>query len=46
MGGDPERLVRMLHDFGISPAPPQNPALLYGLLPPNYYPPKPDTKNA
>lgn len=41
MDGGLERLVRMLHDFCISPPPPENPALLYGLLPPNYHPPKP-----
>jgi len=41
MDGGLERLVRMLLDFCISPPPPENPALLYGLLPPNYHPPKP-----
>lgn len=41
MDGGLERLVRMLHDFCISPPPPENLALLYGLLPPNYHPPKP-----
>jgi hypothetical protein len=41
MDGGLERLVRMLHDFCIYPPPPESPALLYGLLPPNYYPPKP-----
>ncbi|KAI9507871.1 hypothetical protein F5148DRAFT_1201335 [Russula earlei] len=41
MDGGLERLVRMLHDFCISPPSPENPALLYGLLPPNYHPPKP-----
>jgi hypothetical protein len=41
MDGGLERLVRMLHDFCLSPPPPENPALLYGLLPPNYHPPKP-----
>jgi hypothetical protein len=41
MDGGLERLVRMLHDFCVSPPPPENPALLYGLLPPNYHPPKP-----
>src|SRR5712671_1093909 len=40
MGGGLERLVHMLRDFCTSP-PPENPALLYGLIPPNYYPPKP-----
>ena len=32
--GGLERLVRMFHDFCISTPPPENPALLYGLLPP------------
>ncbi|KAH9972393.1 hypothetical protein BJV74DRAFT_889215 [Russula compacta] len=41
MDGGLERLVRMLHDFCISPPPPENLSLLYGLLPPNYHPPKP-----
>ena len=36
-----ERLVRILHGFCISPPPSENPALLYGLLPFNYHPPKP-----
>ncbi|KAI0058792.1 hypothetical protein BV25DRAFT_1810294 [Artomyces pyxidatus] len=41
MDGGLERLVRILHDFCMSPPPPENPAVLYGLLPPNYHPPKP-----
>ncbi|KDQ58833.1 hypothetical protein JAAARDRAFT_154035 [Jaapia argillacea MUCL 33604] len=41
MDGGLERLVRILHNFCISPPPPENPALLYGLTPPNYRPPKP-----
>ncbi|EGN99474.1 hypothetical protein SERLA73DRAFT_90817, partial [Serpula lacrymans var. lacrymans S7.3] len=40
MDGGLERLVRMLHDFCICPPPPENPAVLYGLFPPNYRPPK------
>ncbi|KAG2017350.1 hypothetical protein CC2G_006865 [Coprinopsis cinerea AmutBmut pab1-1] len=39
--GGLERLVRMLHDYCISPTPPENPALIYGLTPPNSRPPKP-----
>ncbi|TFK39004.1 hypothetical protein BDQ12DRAFT_630131 [Crucibulum laeve] len=41
MDGGLERLVRILHDFCLSPPPPDNPAVLYGLLPPNARPPKP-----
>jgi hypothetical protein len=41
MDGGLERLVRILHEFCICPPPPENPALLYGLLPPNSRPPKP-----
>ncbi|TFK24843.1 hypothetical protein FA15DRAFT_704272 [Coprinopsis marcescibilis] len=39
--GGLERLVRMLHDYCISPTPPENPSLIYGLTPPNIRPPKP-----
>ena len=41
MDGGLERLVRMLHDFCLSPPPPENPALIYGLAPPSSRPPKP-----
>ncbi|THH11760.1 hypothetical protein EW146_g7931, partial [Bondarzewia mesenterica] len=41
MDGGLERLVRILHDFCISPPSPENPAVLYGLLPLNHHPPKP-----
>ncbi|KAF9048966.1 hypothetical protein BJ165DRAFT_1343277 [Panaeolus papilionaceus] len=41
MDGGLERLVRILHDFCISPPPPENPSLLYGLTPPSHHPPKP-----
>lgn len=40
MDGGLERLVRILHEFCICPAPPENPAILYGLIPPNSRPPK------
>ncbi|KAJ2916089.1 hypothetical protein MD484_g4334, partial [Candolleomyces efflorescens] len=33
--GGLERLVRMLHDYCMSPTPPENPASIYGLTPPN-----------
>ncbi|KAL0574589.1 hypothetical protein V5O48_007374 [Marasmius crinis-equi] len=35
MDGGLERLVRLLHDFCLSPPPPENPSLFYGLAPPN-----------
>lgn len=41
MDGGLERLVRILHDFCMCPPPPENPALLYGLQPPNTQPGKP-----
>ncbi|KAA1467283.1 hypothetical protein DENSPDRAFT_234171 [Dentipellis sp. KUC8613] len=41
MDGGLERLVRILLDFCISPPPPDNPAVLYGLLPPNHHPAPP-----
>jgi hypothetical protein len=41
MDGGLERLIRILHDFCISPPPPENPSVYYGLLPPNYRPAKP-----
>ncbi|KAI0350438.1 hypothetical protein OH77DRAFT_1431059 [Trametes cingulata] len=41
MDGGLERLVRILHDFCISPPPPENPAIFYGLSPPGSHPPKP-----
>lgn len=40
MDGGLERLVRILHDFCIAPPPPENPAILYGLLPPSARPQK------
>jgi hypothetical protein len=40
MDGGLERLVRILHEFCICPPPPENPAVLYGLMPPNARPPK------
>lgn len=40
MDGGLERLVRILHDFCLSPPPPENPTLLYGLTPPNSRLPK------
>ncbi|KAJ2929624.1 hypothetical protein H1R20_g7466, partial [Candolleomyces eurysporus] len=39
--GGLERLVRMLHEYCMSPTPPENPASIYGLTPPNARPPKP-----
>ncbi|KAF9446068.1 hypothetical protein P691DRAFT_777117 [Macrolepiota fuliginosa MF-IS2] len=41
MDGGLERLVKILHDFCFSPPPPENPTVIYGLLPPNSRPPKP-----
>jgi hypothetical protein len=41
MDGGLERLVRILHDYCLSPTPPENPAFIYGLSPPNSHPPKP-----
>ena len=41
MDGGLERLVRILHEFCISPPPAENPAILYGLLPPSFHPSKP-----
>ncbi|KAH6902060.1 hypothetical protein BKA70DRAFT_1374627 [Coprinopsis sp. MPI-PUGE-AT-0042] len=38
--GGLERLVRMLHDYCLSPTPPENPGLIYGLTPPSSRPPK------
>ncbi|ESK96658.1 hypothetical protein Moror_6878 [Moniliophthora roreri MCA 2997] len=35
MDGGLERLVRLLHDFCISPPPPENPSVFYGLAPAN-----------
>ncbi|KII84339.1 hypothetical protein PLICRDRAFT_57745 [Plicaturopsis crispa FD-325 SS-3] len=40
MDGGLERLVRILHDFCMCPPPPDNPAILYGLSPPNARPAK------
>ncbi|KAF8149125.1 hypothetical protein B0H34DRAFT_791603 [Crassisporium funariophilum] len=40
MDGGLERLVRILHEFCMCPPPPENPANLYGLTPPNSRPPK------
>ncbi|KAI1786604.1 hypothetical protein LXA43DRAFT_1064977 [Ganoderma leucocontextum] len=39
MDGGLERLVRILHDFCISPPPPENPAIFYGLASPGSHPP-------
>ncbi|OJT07817.1 MYND-type zinc finger protein samB [Trametes pubescens] len=41
MDGGLERLVRILHDFCISPPPPDNPASFYGLSPAGVHAPKP-----
>ncbi|KAG6914269.1 hypothetical protein DXG01_001346 [Tephrocybe rancida] len=41
MDGGLERLVRILHDFCLCPPPPENGAVLYGLIPPSSRPPKP-----
>ncbi|KAG6849176.1 hypothetical protein H0H93_010741 [Arthromyces matolae] len=41
MDGGLERLVRILHDFCLSPPSPENASLLYGLMPPSIRPPKP-----
>ncbi|TFK84270.1 hypothetical protein K466DRAFT_527585 [Polyporus arcularius HHB13444] len=41
MDGGLERLVRILHDFCLSPPPPDNPAIFYGLSPPGSHPTKP-----
>ena len=40
MVGGLERLLRILHEFCICPPPPENPAILYSLIPPNSRPPK------
>ena len=40
MDGGLERLVRILYDFCLSPPPPENPALVYGLTPSGYRTPK------
>lgn len=40
MDGGLERLVRILHEFCISPPPPEIPSLLYGLIAPSSRPPK------
>jgi len=40
MDGGLERLVKILRDFCICPPPPENAAVLYGLMPPNARPPK------
>src|ERR1700733_16210518 len=40
MDGGLERLVRLLRDFCVCPPPPENPAILFGLSPPNSKPPK------
>ncbi|KAF6746909.1 hypothetical protein DFP72DRAFT_759905, partial [Ephemerocybe angulata] len=39
--GGLERMVRMLHDYCMAPPPPENPAMIYGLTPPNARPSKP-----
>ena len=36
-----ERLITILHDFFLSPPPPENPHVCHGLLPLNFRPPKP-----
>lgn len=41
MDGGLERLISMLWDFCISPPPPENPTLVYGLTPSGYHPQKP-----
>ena len=41
MDGGLERLVHILHDYCIAPTPPENPAFIYGLSPPNSHPPNP-----
>jgi hypothetical protein len=41
MDGGLERLVRILHDYCMCPTPPENPASIYGLSPPNFHPPQP-----
>jgi len=41
MGGGLERLARVLHDYSIYLTPPEKPAFIYGLSPPNSHPPKP-----
>lgn len=38
MDGGLERLVRILHEFCLSPPPPENPAIFYGLMPPSARP--------
>lgn len=40
MDGGLERLVKILHEFCMCPPPPENPAILYGLMPPNARMPK------
>lgn len=40
MDGGLERLVKLLHDFCLCPPPPDNPAMLYGLAPPNTHSPR------
>jgi hypothetical protein len=40
MDGGLERLVRIIYDFCLCPPPPENPALMYGLTPPNSRPAK------
>lgn len=41
MDGGLERLVRILHDFCLSPPPPENPAIFYGLCALGSHPSKP-----
>lgn len=41
MDGGLERLVKILQDFCFSPPPPENPTVIYGLLPPTSRAPKP-----
>ncbi|KAF7976784.1 hypothetical protein HWV62_5624 [Athelia sp. TMB] len=41
LDGGLERLVRLLHAFCLSPPPPENPAVLYGLSPPTARPARP-----
>ena len=40
MDGGLDWLFGILHDFCISPPPPENPAIFYGLAPPGSHPPK------
>ena len=41
MDGGLECLIKIPHDFYLCPPPPENPAIMYGLLPPNHRAPRP-----